>query len=174
MTSANGGSESTRHSRTCTSPGPRSPSRRSQPAPTSCHGTDTRPGQTVLRPVRARPGLAGFYEDRAVSDLLAYGSFPAARWVFELGCGTGRLAGRQLARHLADAGYLGADISDTMAALSRTRLRRSGRRAKVIRADGTKLLPVADAGSTGSWLSTCSTCSAPVIPGPWWPRPAGR
>src|SRR6266516_1733321 len=52
-------------------------------------------------------------ERPGVNDLLAHGSFPGDRSVFELGCGTGRLAGSLLASHLpADAGYLGADISD--------------------------------------------------------------
>jgi ubiquinone/menaquinone biosynthesis C-methylase UbiE len=75
---------------------------------------------------------------------IAAGSFPAAQTVFELGCGTGRLAENLLAHHLpADARYLGADISDTMAALSRVRLRRFGARAQVVRADGTVPLPAA-------------------------------
>ncbi|MGE5292099.1 MAG: hypothetical protein ACM3ML_33930 [Micromonosporaceae bacterium] len=43
--------------------------------------------------------LQAFYEDRAMKDLLAHGSFPAAGSVFELGCGTGRLAGALLASH---------------------------------------------------------------------------
>ncbi|MFT4570936.1 MAG: hypothetical protein ACI8TX_001833 [Hyphomicrobiaceae bacterium] len=33
-----------------------------------------------------------FYEAAAVEDLLAHGDFAHARSVFELGCGTGRLA----------------------------------------------------------------------------------
>ncbi len=52
-----------------------------------------------------------------------------------------------LARELpADARYLGADISGTMTCLSRARLRGFGRRAQVIRADGTMRFPVADGG----------------------------
>ena len=52
-------------------------------------------------------------ERPGVNDLLAHGSFPGDRSVFEPGCGTGRLAGSLLASHLpADARYLGADISD--------------------------------------------------------------
>jgi len=52
-------------------------------------------------------------ERPGVNDLLAHGSFPGDRSVFELGCGTGRLAGSLLTSHLpADARYLGADISD--------------------------------------------------------------
>jgi ubiquinone/menaquinone biosynthesis C-methylase UbiE len=90
--------------------------------------------------------LQAFYEDRAVTELIAAASFPAARSVFELGCGTGRLAEKLLACHLpADARYLGADISGTMVRLSQARLRRFGQRAGVLRADGTTPLPVADA-----------------------------
>ena len=67
--------------------------------------------------------------------------------MFELGCGTGRLAENLLTGHLpAHARYLGADISDTMAALSQTRLRRFGQRAHVLRADATAPLPVASGG----------------------------
>ena len=60
------------------------------------------------------------------------------------GCGTGRLATRLLGRQLpADARYLGADISGTMTTLSMARLRRFGRRAQIIQADGTRPLPLA-------------------------------
>jgi ubiquinone/menaquinone biosynthesis C-methylase UbiE len=88
--------------------------------------------------------LQAFYEDRAARQLIAAAAFPAARAVFELGCGTGRLAEKLLAHHLpSDARYLGADISDTMARLSRARLRRFGERAQILRADATMPLPAA-------------------------------
>lgn len=88
--------------------------------------------------------LQAFYEDPAAGDLLARGRFGDARAVFELGCGTGRLAARLLGHQLpADARYLGADISGTMTSLSRARLRRFGRRAAIIRAEGTWPLPLA-------------------------------
>ena len=91
--------------------------------------------------------LQAFYEDQPAAELIAAASFPAARSVFELGCGTGRLAENLLARHLpAGARYLGADISDTMVTLSQARLRRFGGRAHVLRADATVPLPAADGG----------------------------
>ncbi len=87
--------------------------------------------------------LQAFYEDRPVAELIAAASFPAARSVLEIGCGTGRLAETLLTRHLpAHARYLGADISDTMTALSQARLRRFGDRAHVLRADATAPLPL--------------------------------
>lgn len=88
--------------------------------------------------------LQAFYEDRATGNLLAHGRFDDARAVFEFGCGTGRLAAHLLNRQLpTDARYLGTDISGTMTSLSRARLRRFGRRAAIIQADGTHPLPVA-------------------------------
>ena len=89
--------------------------------------------------------LQGFYEDRALGELVAHGSFEAARSVFELGCGTGRLADRLLDHHLpADAAYVGVDISDTMVDLSRARLHRFPR-AQVLLVDGSAPLPGGDA-----------------------------
>ncbi len=118
-------------------------------------GTGSRPG-AGLTPHQAQrfydrlgraQDLQAFYEDRPVAELIAAASFPAARSVFELGCGTGRLAENLLAHHLpAAARYLGADISDTMVTLSQARLRRFGGRAHVLRADGTVPLPVASGG----------------------------
>ncbi|MGE5285891.1 MAG: class I SAM-dependent methyltransferase [Micromonosporaceae bacterium] len=88
--------------------------------------------------------LQAFYEDRAIGDLLAHGRFDDALGVFELGCGTGRLAARLLDRQLpTSARYLGADLSGTMTSLSMARLRRFGHRAAIIQADGTQSLPVA-------------------------------
>ena len=67
--------------------------------------------------------VQGFYERRAVAELVRRGEFGSARAVVEFGCGTGRLAERLLADHLpADARYLGVDVSPRMAALARQRL----------------------------------------------------
>ena len=67
--------------------------------------------------------VQGFYERRAVTELVRHGEFGGARAVVELGCGTGRLAERLLADHLPpDARYLGVDVSPDMTALARQRL----------------------------------------------------
>ena len=76
--------------------------------------------------------LGGIIEQRAVDDLVAHASFGEARAVFELGCGTGRLAERLLARHLPpSAVYRGIDLTPRMVGLARRRLRRFGGRAAV-------------------------------------------
>jgi SAM-dependent methyltransferase len=86
--------------------------------------------------------LQAFYEDRAINELISHASLESARSVFELGCGTGRLAERLLDHHLPpDAKYVGIEISQTMAALSRTRLQRFGGRAHVLLVDGSGPLP---------------------------------
>jgi ubiquinone/menaquinone biosynthesis C-methylase UbiE len=65
----------------------------------------------------------GFYEDAALDALVQHGDFSAAQSVFELGCGTGRLAARLLAEHLpSSARYVATDISETMIHLTKERL----------------------------------------------------
>lgn len=87
----------------------------------------------------------GFYEDRAVDIAVAHGRFDAAERVFELGCGTGRLAARLLAEHLPPhAQYVGVDISPEMARLARERLARFGARARVRLTEGGLPLAVDD------------------------------
>jgi SAM-dependent methyltransferase len=44
-----------------------------------------------------------FYEDAALDDLVSHASFGTARTVFELGCGTGRLAVTLLRERLPEA-----------------------------------------------------------------------
>jgi SAM-dependent methyltransferase len=78
-----------------------------------------------------------FYEDPATRRLVEMGSFGDARSVFELGCGTGRLAQRLLGEELTDAAtYRGVDVSVEMVNVSRRRLRRFGPRAEVDLCDG--------------------------------------
>lgn len=78
-----------------------------------------------------------FYEDFAVAELIRHGRFDAARSVFELGCGTGRVARQLLVEHLpADARYRGVDLSPEMVRLARERLARFGARAEVVLTSG--------------------------------------
>lgn len=86
-----------------------------------------------------------FYEDPAVDDLIAAGSFESASAVFELGCGTGRLAERLLDGPLpAGATYRAVDLSPKMVALAGRRLARFGGRARVDLTEGDLPLPGAD------------------------------
>lgn len=64
-----------------------------------------------------------FYEDAALNVLIENSAFSCAQSVFELGCGTGRLAARLLAEHLPpSARYVATDISETMVSLAKNRL----------------------------------------------------
>jgi len=77
-----------------------------------------------------------FYEDRALSDLVAHAALAAATTVCELGCGTGRLAERLLSQELSpDVRYTGVDLSSTMAGLAQQRLARFGSRVAVWQGD---------------------------------------
>lgn len=82
------------------------------------------------------------YERPAVDELLAHGRFEAARAVCEFGCGTGALAQHLMIRRLPeDATYLALDVSETMTALARERLRAWAARALVVRIDGRPAIP---------------------------------
>lgn len=87
-----------------------------------------------------------FYENAAVERLLAEGRVREAQRVLEVGCGTGRIAVRLLSEELpSDAEYLGIDVSATMVRLSRDRLARWPRRARVLKVPGGhEGIPVAD------------------------------
>lgn len=86
-----------------------------------------------------------FYENKALDRLLALGDFEHASAVFELGCGTGRLAERLLRERLPPtARYVGADISDTMVRLTEARLSAWRDRAEARRQDGTTPWPEPD------------------------------
>ncbi|GMR17403.1 MAG: class I SAM-dependent methyltransferase [Gammaproteobacteria bacterium] len=79
----------------------------------------------------------GFYEDAALASLIELADFSAAESVFELGCGTGRLAERLLSDHLQlSARYVGIDLSSTMVRLARDRLEPFGGRCKIRPSDG--------------------------------------
>jgi ubiquinone/menaquinone biosynthesis C-methylase UbiE len=73
-----------------------------------------------------------FYENAATRRLVGAGRLDSARSVFELGCGTGRLAAEILAGALpGDASYLGVDVSPRMVELARGRLSRYASRAQI-------------------------------------------
>lgn len=87
----------------------------------------------------------GFYEDPALDDLIAHAGFQDARSVFELGCGTGKLAARLLGEHLpSSASYLGCDLSPVMIDIAERRLEPFGARARVALSDGAVRFPLAD------------------------------
>ena len=89
----------------------------------------------------ARQDWSRFYEAAAIDRMIAQGDFGNAHHVVEFGCGTGRIAERLLARHLSsDATYVGFDISATMVNLATERLAPFGRRAQIVKTDGSMTL----------------------------------
>lgn len=87
--------------------------------------------------IGARQDTQAFYENAALAVLLRHGAFGEAARVFELGCGTGRVAELLLDAHLpATATYRGIDLSPTMVDLASRRLARFGARAVVALATG--------------------------------------
>jgi ubiquinone/menaquinone biosynthesis C-methylase UbiE len=93
----------------------------------------------------AKQDSQSFYEDPALDDLIAHADFGRARGVFELACGTGRLADRLLSGPLPpEATYLGVDLSATMVSLARARLSRHDGRARVVQTDGEMRFPATD------------------------------
>jgi ubiquinone/menaquinone biosynthesis C-methylase UbiE len=86
-----------------------------------------------------------FYEDASLDVLVEHAAFDRATLVFELGCGTGRLAVRLLERELPlAAAYQGMDLSETMVRLARRRLAPWQGRAQVIQSDGAMRIPLPD------------------------------
>ena len=114
-----------------------------------------RSGERTLTPTEAaavydRVGrwqdTQAFYERAAVDDLVRTAELEKAQRVLEVGCGTGALAARLLARTLPPtARYLGLDVSARMVALTRDRLRAWADRAEVRQIDGSGPWPVDDA-----------------------------
>ncbi len=85
----------------------------------------------------AKQDRQGFYEDEPLDRLIELGRFSEAQCVFELGCGTGRLAARLLSDHLPEsARYIGVDLSPTMVRLAKDRLAPFGERCEVHASDG--------------------------------------
>jgi len=102
------------------------------------HGTLTyEQARRVYDKIGKLQDTQAFYEDSANAVLLAHARFEGARRVFELGCGTGRLAAKLLSSHLpADALYRGVDVSPKMISLARERLTAFADRASVRLVEG--------------------------------------
>lgn len=93
----------------------------------------------------AKQDRQAFYEAPALEALVAHAALPQARSVFELGCGTGRLAEAMLRGSLApQARYLGIDISSTMIGIAAPRLAPFAPRAEVRQVSGEPRFPVPD------------------------------
>jgi SAM-dependent methyltransferase len=95
-----------------------------------------------VRDVYGRTGAwqdtQAFYEAPALDELVAHGAFDEAETLFEVGCGTGRLAERLLrGRCPSEARYEGVDLSATMVEIARERLAAFRERATVWQTDGT-------------------------------------
>lgn len=94
----------------------------------------------------SRQDNQGFYEDVAFEALIRFSDFASAQRVFELGCGTGKLAHRLLSEKLPeDAVYVGVDVSSTMITLARERLAPFGERVELVQTAGAMKLDVSDA-----------------------------
>jgi len=87
----------------------------------------------------------GFYERRALENMIDHSRFDEAKVVFELGCGTGKLSEALLENKLpSDATYFGVDVSSTMVVLTRERIARFGEQAHCQAFDGQLPLPAED------------------------------
>lgn len=87
----------------------------------------------------------GFYENRALHDLIDHASFDQAKSIFEFGMGTGKFAEELLINHLPeDCRYSGVDISQTMIGLATKRLQRWSGRVKIQLSGGSMQLPEPD------------------------------
>jgi ubiquinone/menaquinone biosynthesis C-methylase UbiE len=86
----------------------------------------------------AKQDLQSWYEDPPTAKLIEQISLMAPNSIFELGCGTGRVAEKLLGNH--DCRYLGVDVSETMITLAKDRLRRFAN-SNLSRVDGTSALP---------------------------------
>lgn len=88
----------------------------------------------------------GFYEDAAFDRLIRFAEFSSARRVFELGCGTGKLAHRLLTTALSEeASYVGVDVSSTMIALASERLATFRPRVELVQTEGSMRFDYPDA-----------------------------
>jgi ubiquinone/menaquinone biosynthesis C-methylase UbiE len=80
-----------------------------------------------------------------LDDLLAHPESERVASVFELGCGTGRLALCLLTRHLSSsASYLGIDVSKTMIDIASERIAPYAKRSRVMMTDGSVRFPLSN------------------------------
>ncbi len=102
----------------------------------------------------SRQDKQSFYEETALSTLIANSALDQSRSVFELGCGTGRFAFDLLEHHLpVDAQYFGTDISSTMVELASKRLAPFGSQARVLLEKGQPNIPLGNS-SVDRFIST--------------------
>jgi SAM-dependent methyltransferase len=119
--------------------------------------------ETTLTPVAARTlydrigrwqDTQRFYEDDAVTALIAHARLGTATSVFEFGVGTGRVAARLLRDHLPIAArYRGIDVSPIMVGLARARVASWSERATIDLSDGSPYVD-APAGAFDRFVST--------------------
>lgn len=96
-----------------------------------------------------------FYEDPAVRRLIELGDFSHSDAVFELGCGTGRLAAKLLGSVLPpSAKYLSVDVSPTMVRLTSQRVSTWSERASVELLEPPALELPGDDGAFDRFLAT--------------------
>jgi len=89
----------------------------------------------------AKQDKQGWYETPAINQLKEHGDFENAKRVYEVGCGTGKLAAELFQDFLSsDAEYHGIDLSPVMVELARIRLRGVLSRTKIDCADGVSVL----------------------------------
>lgn len=89
--------------------------------------------------------VEAYYEDAALDQVIANGSFATAQSIFEFGCGTGRFAQRLLGGHIPPAAtYIAVDVSPVMAGLAKDRIAAFSKRAMILQTDGSMHLPIAD------------------------------
>jgi ubiquinone/menaquinone biosynthesis C-methylase UbiE len=87
-----------------------------------------------------------FYEQSALTDLVAHLELARAEKVIEFGCGTGRLAEELFNQYLPlNACYIGLDVSSTMIELAQSRTARFGERATIQQTSGTMRVDLPDA-----------------------------
>ena len=85
----------------------------------------------------ARQDSQRFYEDAAISDLIAHADFAEAHSVLEFGCGTGRFAERLLSNILpVTCRYRALDISETMVRIAQQRLAHWAERVTIEQTSG--------------------------------------